>query len=225
MQEASRFALVSRRRLFALAAMGGAVALVGCGSDEKALGSSGSGSSSSSSSSGGPGSSGSTGSSTPTNPAAGTGGAALPATAQLAINFTFAAGSSGGSGRGGAKNPYIAVWLEDANGALVKTVSVWHLSGNDRWLNELKRWYAVSGGSMTASGATRAAGSYKLAWDGSNDAGARVSAGNYYLCIEGAREHGAYELIREKVTFGSQAFTSTLTPNGELTAASISYTA
>ena len=53
--------------------------------------------------------------------------------------------------------------------------------------------------------------------------GAAAAQGSYFLCIEAAREHGPYELIRETLTLGSKAFTQALTPNGELTKASVSY--
>ncbi len=156
-----------------------------------------------------------------TQPAAG--GAALPASASMAISFTFAAGQDGG-GPGPARNPYIAVWIEDTNEEMVSTVSLWHLQQNERWLGELKRWYTVSGGYETNTSATRVAGSYTVKWDGVGREGTRVAAGDYFVCIEGAREHGPYELIREPITLGTQPAEKTLTPQGELTAASVAYT-
>ncbi|GAB3623685.1 hypothetical protein GCM10027418_17690 [Mariniluteicoccus endophyticus] len=223
MNEQSRFNLVSRRRMLALAAFGAVGAVVGCSNtDSTALSTP---------------SSGATTGSNPSTPSAtasqsssakataGTGGTQLPASAKAAISFTFAASSSGGGGRGGVKNPYIAVWVEDANGALVKAIAVWYEQGKgERWLPDLKRWASVSDSSTTATGATRQAGSYNLQWDGTNDALTRVAAGDYYLCLEGAREHGQYELIREKVTFGTSAFDKQLPASGELTAASLRYT-
>lgn len=154
----------------------------------------------------------------------------LPAGAELQIAFTFAAASAGGRP---ARNPYIAVWIEDANGRMVQTVSLWLQSGKgEKWWRDLTRWYkldtarAAGGGPSTAetvTGATRTAGDYTVAWDGNDYAGARVGQGTYYVCIEAAREHGPYQLIREKLALGTAPVQQALTAKGELTAATVSY--
>lgn len=155
-------------------------------------------------------------------------GPALPASAQLKIDFTYAASAAGGR----VNNPYIAVWLEDASGALVRTVAVWYKARESKYLQELRRWYTDNrtavgkggaDGATTASGATRLPGAYSLTWDGKNDAGAQAAQGEYFICIEAAREHGPYELIRESITLGTAKLDKTLTPNGELTAAAVSF--
>ena len=166
-----------------------------------------------------------------TTTAAASAGNALPAGAELQIAFTFGSASGGGP----AKNPFIAVWIEDAAGAMVQTVSVWLESGKgQKWWPELTRWYqrdtkrAAAGGPATAdtvTGATRTAGDQSVVWKGTRYGGATVAQGSYFVCIEAAREHGPYELIRETLTLGSKAFTQALTPNGELTKASVSYVA
>lgn len=151
-------------------------------------------------------------------------GAALPASARLDVTFTVAAASSGGGGRGGARNPYVAVWVETTDGTLVQTISLWHLAGeNDRWLSDLRAWYTASGGTETNSSATRAAGSYTVAWDLTDTSGAKVAAGDYVLCIEGAREHGSYELIQQPITLGSAAADGTLEPSNDIEAAAWKY--
>lgn len=149
----------------------------------------------------------------------GRGSDALPSSAKAEIAFTYAA-SSGGMMR----NPYIAVWVEDSAGAVVQTVSLWHLQNQDRWLNELKRWYQVSGGGTTTSSATRAAGAYSVSWDGTVAGGGRATAADYYICIESAREHGTYSLVREKVALGSAATTKSLADSGDLSKITVSYT-
>jgi hypothetical protein len=151
------------------------------------------------------------------------GGAPLPASATMTIDFTFTAGADS-AGPGPARNPYLAVWIEDTNEELVSTVSLWHMQQNERWLGELKRWYTVSGGYETNTGATRVAGSYTVRWDGKGREGTKVRAGTYFVCIEGAREHGPYELIREPMTLGTDPVERAMKPNGELTAASAKYT-
>lgn len=153
-------------------------------------------------------------------PAAAT-GAPLAATARLTVEFTFA--TTGEGGRGPARNPYIAVWVENAGEELVHTLAIWHMQQNERWLHELKRWYTVSGGFEVNTGPTRVPGSYTVEWDGTGRAG-RVTSGGYFICIEAAREHGPYELIREPIELGASPMRKTLAPSNELTAAAVSYT-
>ncbi len=143
--------------------------------------------------------------------------------AAVTVAFTYqATAASGGGGKGGgpARNPYIAVWVEDAAGKLVKTLSLWHLQGRDNWLNELKRWYQVSGGKDTGSSATRAAGTYQVAWDLTDLNGAKVSPGSFYLCVEAAREHGPYSLVRQQVSL-AKAGATPLPDSGELTGVTV----
>lgn len=155
-------------------------------------------------------------------------GPALPTGAQLKIDFTYTASATGGR----INNPYVAVWLEDASGALVRTVAVWYKAREAKYLQDLRRWYTDNrtavgkggtDGATTASGATRLPGAYSLTWDGKTDAGAAAAQGDYFICIEAAREKGPYELIREQITLGTAKFDKALTPNGELTAAAVSF--
>jgi hypothetical protein len=128
--------------------------------------------------------------------------------------------------------PYVAVWIEDTTGQSVRTVSLWVQTGRrgPRWIPDLRRWYrgeqarmAASGGDLvtTVSSATRESGVYTVVWDGKSDAGKYVDQGDYYVCIEAAREHGTYQLIREKITFGSKPFKKILEGNVEIKGATI----
>lgn len=165
----------------------------------------------------------------PTTAAAVPPGDPLPAGAELQVAFTFAAAASGRP----AKNPYIAVWIEDGSGRMVQTVSLWLQEGKgQKWWSDLTRWYrqdqsrVAAGGVPTAdtiTGATRTAGDYTVSWDGTDYTGTRVAQGAYHLCIEAAREHGPYELIREPVTLAAAGFEQALTPKGELTRATVTY--
>lgn len=154
-------------------------------------------------------------------------GPAFPKGGQLVVKFSFTPGNSGGR----VNNPFVVVWIENASGTLVKTVSLWYLPREGRYVNELRRWYVAESASTqgqtvldSVSGATRAPGAYSVMWDGTDDASATVPQGDYFVCIEAAREHGPYELIREKVTIGAKAFATTFTDQGELTAASADFT-
>jgi len=155
-------------------------------------------------------------------------GPAFPSGAKLAITFSFTPASSGGPR---VNNPFIVVWIEDASGTLVKTVSLWYLARESRYVSELRRWYVAETASTqgqsvldTVSGATRAPGAYSVVWDGTDDTGAAMHQGDYFVCVEAAREHGPYELIREKVTIGAKAFSTSFADQGELTGASAELT-
>lgn len=142
-------------------------------------------------------------------------GDTLPTTASATVSWTF--------GGQAMRNPYMAVWIEDADGAFVKTLALYHRAEGDRWLDTLVRWYQVSGGTDTTTSGTVPAGTYTAAWDGTTASGERASAGSYYVCVESAVEHGDESLVREAVTFDAEAGSTTLTPAGDITSASVDY--
>jgi hypothetical protein len=146
----------------------------------------------------------------------------FPSGGEVIVNFTFTAGSSN---RGPARNPYTAVWVEDKEGNLVSVISAWYLQEQkgQRWLNELRRWYAIGGQEHSANvtGSTRSSGDYSVTWDGKDLDGNPVAAGEYVLLIEAAREHGPYELVTGPLEISESGYTADLTPQGELTAASV----
>ncbi len=153
---------------------------------------------------------------TSTNPFAAAGSESFPAGAELVVDFTFSASLSGR-----VNNPYVAVWVEDADGNLVQTISLWYeQSGKgSKWLNDLRAWYSASGGGVdsTMSGATRSAGSYSVVWDGTDLDGNLVAAGEYAIFVEAAREHGPYEITSTAIAVDGNAFAVALADNGELT--------
>ena len=145
---------------------------------------------------------------------------ALPAGAALNVDFTYTAAPFGVP-----KNPYVAVWVEDANGNLVKTISLWYEQGRgQRWLTDLRAWFAKSGGAVPAvgTGASHPAGSYTVAWDGLDAMGGPAPKGNYTIWVEAAREKGPYEVTSGAFTATGKAVSVTIPDNGELTALSAS---
>lgn len=146
-------------------------------------------------------------------------------TGELAVSFSFVPDTSGARG---VENPYIAVWVEDLDGNLVRTISLWYeQSGRgDRWLSDLAQWYSASdrASDVTMSGATRVAGDYTVAWDGTGPDGEPVAQGDYVLFVEAAREHGPYEITSQQITIGGDAFTVALADDGELVNVSASLT-
>ncbi|MBS0262433.1 MAG: DUF2271 domain-containing protein, partial [Planctomycetes bacterium] len=131
------------------------------------------------------------------------------------------------------KRPYVAVWIENAEGLPVRTLAVWYQAGKgQRWLPDLRRWHRDDMKRRetdkkdilpTVSGATRAPGKYKLQWDGKSDAGEFVTQGKYTVFIEAAREHGSYQLMKEEIEIATKPFSATLKDNIEIKGASLEY--
>ncbi|AWN23492.1 DUF2271 domain-containing protein [Deinococcus irradiatisoli] len=148
--------------------------------------------------------------------------AALPSTMELAINLALAQPSGFRYNR-----PYVAVYIEDAQGNPVRTVSLWaETSRHARYLTELRRWFSESSDLIpTVSSPTRNPGQYTLVWDGKTDQNKPTPQGEYYVCVEAAREHGPYGLVRQKVTLGTAPLKKSLdtSVNPDLSSVSVEY--
>lgn len=102
--------------------------------------------------------------------------------------------------------PYVAVYLEAANGQPAKTLSIWYdydnrENGGKKWLTDVRQWWRASGRSLAlpangVSGATRAAGTQKLSFTAGTGQLPRLAPGQYALVIEAAREVGGREVLR-----------------------------
>lgn len=152
-------------------------------------------------------------------------GPAVPATTQMTVDFTYSAGDS----MGPVRNPYIAVWVEDKQGNLVQTVSVWFLQSQkgQRYLQHLRNWYTVASeanAEVTTSGATRPAGTYSVVWDGKGADGKLVAQGEYVLFIESAREHGPYSISSTTLTLSDKGVQVALPDDSELSGISATVT-
>ena len=212
----SRFSSVSRRAFLQGVSAAALFGVAGCAtSDEQALTPSAT----------------TSGAGTPGTTVPSASSAATATAGEAVISFTYtvdttaSSGGRGGPGGGMARNPYIAVWIENAGGELVKTVALWHLAGQeDRWLSELSTWYSAAGGDATVSSATRAAGSYDVVWDLTDTSGVAVKDGQYTVCIESSREHGPSSLLTMDLALSGKKITVTGTANNELTAAQVTVT-
>ena len=128
-----------------------------------------------------------------------------------------------------ARRPFMAVWVEDKDGKLVKTLALWF--NKPRWVPDLKAWYRKHGQKEyleptdinSLGSATRPAGSYTLSWDGRNDDGALVDAGDYTIHVEAVREHGGYELLEQKLTCKRKSQKKELKGKVELESASFEF--
>jgi hypothetical protein len=123
-------------------------------------------------------------------------GPAWPTNFQVNVNLILQAPAGGR-----AKRPYVAIWVEDSNKKLVRTVMVW--GNNWQYLRELTSWWQMTAKyedsfARSITRATRAPGSYTVVWDGLDDKGKSVPQGEYKLCVEINREHGRH--LSESVT-------------------------
>ena len=130
--------------------------------------------------------------------------------------------------------PYVAVWVEDANGRPVRTLSAWvNTSGRGpRYIRELRRWFSMerdqqdAGGPdliSTVSSATRLPGQYTVTWNGRDDRGNVVDQGDYRVIVEAAREHGTYQLMQQDLTLGAKPVAADLGSNEEIGRARVEY--
>ena len=134
----------------------------------------------------------------------------------------------------GYRKPYVAVWLEDKDGFPVRTLALWVQKDppGPRWIPDLRQWYRsdrmrqlVEDSNLVdgLSGATRAAGNYKIAWDGMDGSGKDLEPATYTLCVEAAREHGTYQITRFPFEHGSTAFEKDLKGNEEVKSLHVRY--
>jgi thiamine biosynthesis lipoprotein ApbE len=158
---------------------------------------------------------------TPQTPQSG----AWPKGFQVTLALTLKTPPPGGGGKRGPKRPYVAVWIEDADGKRVRTVAVW---GNQRkYMPDLREWWKVAredeqwAASITR--ATRSAGSHRVAWDGLDDKGGPLPPGTYTVVLEVNREHGTYCIERGAIACAKTAAQGKIPVSAEFAEAQITF--
>ncbi len=105
------------------------------------------------------------------------------------------------------KRPYVAVWIENAEGKRVRTVAVWGTA--PKYWPTLRDWWKLAkedrAWAASITRATRNAGQHRVAWDGMDDKGAPLPPGTYTLVLEAAREHGSYCVERGTIACAKTA--------------------
>jgi thiamine biosynthesis lipoprotein len=103
-------------------------------------------------------------------------------------------GPGGFGGRGFLKRPYVAVWVENTAGKLVRVLAFW--ADKPRYYTELSSFFTVAGRNQNVlysmARATRSPGSYQLLWDGLDEQHKPVPSGSYTIVVETNQEHGTY---------------------------------
>lgn len=133
------------------------------------------------------------------------------------------------------RRPYLALWLEDADGFPVKTALLWLQSEQPgpRWHRDLTRWYRNDQTRKTTektdlidviSGATRGPGQYEAHFDGTDNEGKPLPKGKYTLYLEVTREHGTHQLIRQPIQWSDSPIAKTsVSGNVEVSAFAFEY--
>ena len=129
---------------------------------------------------------------------------------------------------GRSLRPLVAVWVENEKSEPVRTLALWY--NNNRWLPDLKRWYAKHFEKLqkpvftdAVSGATRSAGKYTIKWDMKDDSGNTVEPGKYTVYIEAVRERGTYQLINREIELNEDPKRIELEGGIEIASAFIEY--
>ena len=120
--------------------------------------------------------------------------------------------------------PYAVIWIENAQGRVVRTFSVW--GDDERWQRKLSTWMRQIRNTetpYTVARATRAPGAYTVTWNGTDDFNRRLPAGNYTIRLEICREDGHHVSTQINVACGTEPTTAVLSETAESDASTISY--
>lgn len=159
-------------------------------------------------------------------PAATTPAVGLAVAGEMVISATYTWGPEGK-----IESPYVAIWVENADGELLETVALFYQQRRRgaRWLDHLDRWFTgdairiAAGGTdvaATISSATRPPGEYTVVWDGTIN-GEPALAGTYSIWIESAREEGPVSLTSTTITLDGSLAPTQLPDDGELSLVSV----
>ena len=101
--------------------------------------------------------------------------------------------------------PYVAVWLEKADGSVAANLSVWYDAKmkdaeGTKWLKDMRQWWRRTGRELTVpvdgvTQPTRPVGKHALSFTEGSNPLPKLAPGQYKLQVEAAREVGGRELI------------------------------
>ena len=155
----------------------------------------------------------------PTNLQAGPAAVSLwPKGFQVRLDFTL-------STPPGGKHPYVAIWIEDAEGKPVRTVTFW--ANKPKYYRDMRAWWKIGEKAPAlvnaVTRATRTRGHHAVVWDGLDDAGKPLPSGTYTVNLEVAREHGGHDHTSAKINCGPQPAQAELADGREYAQAKVSY--
>lgn len=121
--------------------------------------------------------------------------------------------------------PYVAIWVEDAFGKMVKVLAVW--GREHKHLRRMTSYWKQAGRDLKAvraiSRPSRAGGKYTLVWDGTDDQGKPVAQGQYSVHIELYRKEGKHFDLSGPIECGSQAASGSIPDSPEVKGMKIRY--
>lgn len=107
--------------------------------------------------------------------------------------------------------PYIAMWLERAEGGQVTQLAVWYDqkkkdNAGTKWLKDMRQWWRKGGRDMQVpldgvTSATRAPGVHNLSFTSGKAPLGDLAAGEYQLVVEASREGGGREVVKVPLTW------------------------
>lgn len=125
----------------------------------------------------------------------------------------------------GWKRPYLAVWIEDTKGRLIRNIALF--AGKPRYLSDLREWYSVNASANTnwrsVARPTRGPGRYSFVWDGIDDWGKPTPQGSYRVFVECAVEHGSYYKQSATITCGEAAASAIVKRTGYFDDVAVQY--
>ena len=134
-------------------------------------------------------------------------------------------GGFGGRGGRGVKRPYVAAWIEDTSGRLVRVLAFW--ADKPRYYTELASFYTLIGRDerrlSNLARATRSAGNYHLVWDGLDEKQMPVESGSYRVVIETNQEHGSYGKQSGVIVCGDQPAQITLSATANFESVTVEF--
>jgi thiamine biosynthesis lipoprotein len=141
-----------------------------------------------------------------------------PAGYQVAITLPLTAPRS-------SKRPYVAVWVEDSSGRLVRVLAIW--GDKSKYFPDLSMlWDRVHGNVgqfRSVTRATRPAGKYALVWDGLDNDRKPLPLGSYRITVETNQEHGSYAKQAGTIDLGDSPTSITLPATTNFDAVLVQY--
>ncbi|HLH30994.1 MAG TPA: DUF2271 domain-containing protein [Terriglobia bacterium] len=128
-----------------------------------------------------------------------------PSNYRLTVTIPLTSGRS-------TKRPYVAVWVEDASGRLIRSLALW--GNKSKYYADLSTaWNLTRGDNKpfhAVTRATRPPGKYELVWDGLDNENKPVPLGTYRITVETNQERGAYGKQTGTILLGDMPSSITL---------------
>jgi thiamine biosynthesis lipoprotein len=123
------------------------------------------------------------------------------------------------------RRPYVAIWIENADGKAIRTMQVW--GNSPKYLKDLPQWWKFAKDDAdlvkAVTRATRPPGKYSIVWDGKDDQGKTLPQGMYTIVVEVHREHGKHVRQAGKIDCAAAPAMVTLERNAETEATLVEY--